>query len=443
MDAMHYDGVTEYFAHNLYGHMESEITANSLRFLSPWKRPFVLTRSSFAGTGRYAAHWLGDNWSTWESYRASIPGLLNFASLFGIPMVGADICGFLENTTEELCARWMQFGAIAYPFARNHNWNEGEPQEPYLWKSVAEVSRIVLRMRYKMLPFWYTLMELAHRKAIPPVQPLAFLVTPGTKPAFAQEMLENERQVLLGGIVMVSPALEPGLESVSVFFPPGVSWYDLRTGQRTSSGGATTRRLNVTAPEIGLPPIHLRVGSILALFDVALGSTKTVTQLAKTGSYQLMAALDVGMVVDEAGFHAKGSLYADTDAFRDENNLDLQQAWTEYRIQVDSSLLDQQNELRIHVESSSVSNLTAGSSLKHIQLLGLRTFVQQQRRLVMQTTDDSSSSRYVTSVQSTLGTHGFSLLSEDVLKISLDETDEMTGFFGVSTSWSVDFVIGL
>jgi len=83
------------------------------------QRPFIITRSTSLGSHKYGFHWTGDNRAEWPYLKGSIADNFNF-QLYGIQMVGPDICGFGGNTNEELCSRWFQLAAL-YPFARNHN----------------------------------------------------------------------------------------------------------------------------------------------------------------------------------------------------------------------------------------------------------------------------------------------------------------------------------
>ena len=125
------DSEGNYFldTHSLYGATETMVTSKWYTEVM-MTRPFLIKRSSFAGSGKYGSKWLGDNYASQEFMGYSVSSMM-LMNIFGIPFIGADICGFMGDTTPELCARWHNLASF-YPFSRNHNNGfEFIAQEPY------------------------------------------------------------------------------------------------------------------------------------------------------------------------------------------------------------------------------------------------------------------------------------------------------------------------
>ncbi|OBZ71666.1 Alpha-glucosidase [Grifola frondosa] len=290
-NATHAGGYKELDVHNMWGLMEEKTTHLALQALQPRQRPFMISRSTFPSSGRWTGHWLGDNWSKWQYMYLSIQGVLQF-QLFQVPFVGADTCGFQDNTDEELCNRWMQLSAFV-PFYRNHNQRGALSQEPYRWDSVAAASRTAIGVRYSLLPYWYTLFANASTHGTPPVRAL-FFEFPDEPELFAVD-----RQFLIGRDILVTPVLTPNVSTVDGIFPGRgkTIWRDWYTHDVVDAvvGANTT----LAAP-LGHINVHVRDGAAILLHAEP---AYTVTE-TRAGPYALLVA-------QAADGHAFGTAYID------------------------------------------------------------------------------------------------------------------------------------
>merc|ERR1719162_951176 len=90
------EGIEHREWHNLYGMYVQRATAEGLMLRDANKRPFVLSRSFYAGSQRWGAVWTGDNAAQWSHLEIAAPMLLTL-NLAGIAFSGADVGGFFGN----------------------------------------------------------------------------------------------------------------------------------------------------------------------------------------------------------------------------------------------------------------------------------------------------------------------------------------------------------
>lgn len=241
-------------AHNVYALLLNHAGFEGIRRLRPDRRPFLLSRSGFAGIQRYAGTWSGDIGTAWEGLRISLTFTLGLG-LSGMPYSGPDIGGFDAHPTDELYVRWFQLGAYL-PFFRVHCAAALPAREPWaLGPEVLAQVRPAMEERYSLLPYWYTLAFESHRTGAPYVRPMLW-----TDPSDAGLRWEDD-QFLLGDALLVAPVLDEGVRERTVRLPRG-RWYDRRTGVAHDGPGHVT----VPAP-LDVTPVLVRAGSVVPVDD--------------------------------------------------------------------------------------------------------------------------------------------------------------------------------
>eukprot|EP01022_Parablepharisma_sp_SALTPOND_P019193 TRINITY_DN3245_c0_g1_i1.p1 TRINITY_DN3245_c0_g1~~TRINITY_DN3245_c0_g1_i1.p1 ORF type:complete len:924 (+),score=110.38 TRINITY_DN3245_c0_g1_i1:5756-8527(+) len=275
----------EYNTHSLWNLYEAKATHEFI--VEKLKtRPFILTRSNFPGSGIFATKWLGDNHARWEFMRYSIVGLYNY-QLFGIPFVGADMCGFMGDTEEELCGRWMQLGAF-YPFSRNHNDIHSHDQEPYVFGDrVATASRNAIRQKYSILRYYYTKLFEVSLNGGSLIRPL-FFEFPNDGGAYEK----TKFMFMIGPSILIPPVLHPGLMNTYPYCT-NEDWYNLKDFTKVYSYNPTKQ----DGEQITLPAgfdymnVLLRGGSIIPYQD-ALKAKVRRTEALKVLPMEMIVAPD-------------------------------------------------------------------------------------------------------------------------------------------------------
>lgn len=258
MDVRHdYDGnpCSHRKAHNIYGTQMARATYHGVKRFAYPKRPFVITRSAYAGAQRYSSSWTGDNIATWEHlWIANIQ--MQRMSISGMGFTGSDIGGFAEQPSGELYARWIQLG-VFHPFCRTHSSGDHGDQEPWAFdEEVIDITRKFVNLRYQLLPYLYTMFWQYIEEGIPMLKPLVYFDQEDTQTHYRND------EFIFGNQILVCPILEPNAVGRRMYLPRGI-WYNYWTNEQVRGGKEIW--VDTKFDQI---PIFVKAGAVIPKYPV-------------------------------------------------------------------------------------------------------------------------------------------------------------------------------
>jgi len=241
----------------LHALLMTRATAEAQAAHRPAERVYTITRAGPPGIQRYAQTWSGDNNTSWHTLRWNIRMGLTM-SLSGMFNTGHDIGGFAGPTPDaELLTRWVQSAVLNPRFIMNSWKADGTTNTPWLHPSALPAIRDAIRLRYRLLPYLYTLYRAAATAGRPMLRPLFYEFDDDPR-AF-----DDTDAFLLGPGLLAAPVVEPGQRRRRVYLPRAAGgWIDFWTGERH----AGSREVDVDAPLERLP-LLARAGAIIPATD--------------------------------------------------------------------------------------------------------------------------------------------------------------------------------
>ncbi|MFY0604640.1 MAG: glycosyl hydrolase [Flavobacteriaceae bacterium] len=220
--------------HNIYGHDWARLIFEGYQKDYPNERPFILMRAGYSGSQRYGMiPWSGDVSRSWGGLQSQ-PEISLQMGMQGIGYMHSDLGGFAgANLDDELYARWLQYG-VFQPIFRPHA-QEDVASEPVFRSAKAKaLAKEAIELRYKLLPYNYTLAYHNHISGAPLMRPLFF-----EEPT--KNQLKSLSSTYLWGIdFLISPVTESKEQTLNIYFPEGSAWFDFYT-DAVIEGGITSR----------------------------------------------------------------------------------------------------------------------------------------------------------------------------------------------------------
>ncbi len=248
-------GASHRKAHNVYGMQMARSTFEGVKARLNGRRPFVLTRAGFSGIQRYAAVWTGDN-SAGDDHMLMGVRLLSSMGLTGIPFTGMDVGGFVGESSPRLFTRWMQIGAFS-PMFRGHTMINSRDSEPWSYGEEAEeISRNFIRLRYRLMPYIYSVIAEAVRNGQPLVRSLAIDYT-------HDENIYNRdwsNQYMFGPSLLVA-AVNSWQPIQKVYLPEG-EWYSLYNDALHAG-----KQVLLTETPAEILPVFVKAGTVIPVLE--------------------------------------------------------------------------------------------------------------------------------------------------------------------------------
>ena len=258
-DALHWLSDAEVEAtgdeiHNAYGHEWARMVYERQVEKYPDMRPLIMMRSGFAGSQRYGfVPWTGDVSRSWDGLKPQVELSLQ-GGLFGLAYMHSDLGGFADGEVfdKEMYIRWLQYG-VFQPVYRPHAQEHIAPEPVFHDRQTRDIVRDFINLRYRLLPYNYSLAYENSTTGMPLMRPLFF------EDEAKSSLIDIKDRYFWGDAFFVAPVTGPDMTSKQVMLPPG-AWIDFWTGERYA--GDQHVDVSISLETI---PVFVRAGSFVPM----------------------------------------------------------------------------------------------------------------------------------------------------------------------------------